>query len=257
MALSLSIIFPKDKYYSVFKAIVRIEMPISVLTIALYTYKQPKMMDQLAQEDGIIEGLSALALVVAAVIWLVYSFVAIKNKAWLDVIISLTMTVIFFIIGMEEISWGQRIFGIESNQFFLENNMQNETNPHNLNTPLSETVYYSVGAATLIVLPFFQEQITKLFKAIKLGSITHFLPSKWLFVPMTMIISITGYRTLTAKVVLFTLAFSLMVLISYMAKYIKSHKRSMSSITILTLGAFMTSAILFANIYKSRSLRYS
>ena len=132
-------------------------MPISVLTIAFYAYTQPKIMDQLAQEDGIIEGLSALALVAVAAVWLGYAFIAAKNKAWLDILISLVMAVIFFVIGMEEISWGQRIFNIKSSQFFLENNMQNETNLHNLNTPLSETVYYSVGAAVLIILPFFQK----------------------------------------------------------------------------------------------------
>ena len=39
----------------------------------------------------------------------------------------------FFIFGAgEEISWGQRIFGIESSEFFLAHNKQSETNLHNL-----------------------------------------------------------------------------------------------------------------------------
>ena len=33
---------------------------------------------------------------------------------------------------MEEISWGQRIFGIESPEWFLKHNRQVETNVHNL-----------------------------------------------------------------------------------------------------------------------------
>ena len=38
---------------------------------------------------------------------------------------------LFFGAG-EEISWGQRIFGIESSEFFSENNAQQETNLHNM-----------------------------------------------------------------------------------------------------------------------------
>lgn len=39
---------------------------------------------------------------------------------------------IFFFGAGEEISWGQRIFNIESSAFFMENNAQKETNLHNL-----------------------------------------------------------------------------------------------------------------------------
>ncbi|MES2663769.1 MAG: hypothetical protein V4629_10765 [Pseudomonadota bacterium] len=41
--------------------------------------------------------------------------------------------VLFFIFGAgEEVSWGQRILGIESNEFFETHNAQTETNLHNL-----------------------------------------------------------------------------------------------------------------------------
>ena len=42
------------------------------------------------------------------------------------------MAVLFFFAAGEEISWGQRIFNIQSGDFFLENNKQAETNLHNL-----------------------------------------------------------------------------------------------------------------------------
>lgn len=66
---------------------------------------------------------------------------------------------------------------------------------------------------------------------------------------MSMIISITGYRTLSAKVVLFAAVFSLVGLISYIAKYVKKRKLSMLFITILTLLSFITSAIIFADMF--------
>ena len=44
----------------------------------------------------------------------------------------LLLTLLFVFGAGEEISWGQRIFDIQSNEFFLEHNAQNETNLHNL-----------------------------------------------------------------------------------------------------------------------------
>ena len=44
----------------------------------------------------------------------------------------LLFSVAFFFGFGEEISWGQRSFDIESPFFFSENNLQNETNIHNL-----------------------------------------------------------------------------------------------------------------------------
>ena len=41
-------------------------------------------------------------------------------------------SIIFFFGFGEEISWGQRIFDIETPPFFSENNLQSETNIHNL-----------------------------------------------------------------------------------------------------------------------------
>ena len=41
-------------------------------------------------------------------------------------------SIIFFFGFGEEISWGQRIFNIETPNFFIENNLQSETNIHNL-----------------------------------------------------------------------------------------------------------------------------
>ena len=44
------------------------------------------------------------------------------------------MALIFIFGAGEEISWGQRIFNVESSEYFLENNAQGETNLHNMTT---------------------------------------------------------------------------------------------------------------------------
>jgi len=45
---------------------------------------------------------------------------------------TLGLGLVFLFGALEEISWGQRIFGIETPAYFVENNLQRETNLHNL-----------------------------------------------------------------------------------------------------------------------------
>ncbi len=59
--------------------------------------------------------------------------------------------VLFFGMG-EEISWGQRVFGIETPEFFAEANAQKETNLHNLvvgGTNINKLVFGKILAGGL------------------------------------------------------------------------------------------------------------
>lgn len=49
-------------------------------------------------------------------------------------IMSALLLLFMFFVGMEEISWGQRIIGIETSDFFMEHNHQRELNIHNLSS---------------------------------------------------------------------------------------------------------------------------
>ena len=60
-----------------------------------------------------------------------------------------------FYVFMEEISWGQRIFGFDSPDVFKQHNLQRETNLHNFlvgpySTLLKDIVEYTLAAALLI-----------------------------------------------------------------------------------------------------------
>ncbi len=87
---------------------------------------------KMVAEDGPFESLTALVLLGISLLFFVRFIKTAKtrNKYWivLNVLIILGA---FFGFG-EEISWGQRIFSIESGEFFSQNNLQNETNLHNL-----------------------------------------------------------------------------------------------------------------------------
>lgn len=85
-----------------------------------------------AQEDGVVEWLTVVALVLSFIVCVgrVKSLASSKNKLFVGVWVFLAM-VCFFGAG-EEISWGQRIFNVESSEWFKANNAQAETNLHNL-----------------------------------------------------------------------------------------------------------------------------
>ena len=52
-----------------------------------------------------------------------------------------------FLVGMEEISWGQRMFGVAPPAFFHDNSRQDEINIHNLGPiqVLLDYVYFAIG----------------------------------------------------------------------------------------------------------------
>ncbi|MCK3682619.1 hypothetical protein [Maribellus sp. YY47] len=114
-----------------FKIVLYIVIASSLLAITSFYFAEP-FYHKMVAEDGPFENLTALALLAISglsVARLVRQRNT-RNKFWviLNVLIVLGT---FFAFG-EEISWGQRIFGIQSGEYFMQNNLQGETNLHNL-----------------------------------------------------------------------------------------------------------------------------
>ncbi len=83
-------------------------------------------------EDGFIEYTTSLMLLLISILCVYRIFTISKGKSFLWKFGTLIFALLFFFGSGEEISWGQRIFNIESSEFFKENNAQAETNLHNL-----------------------------------------------------------------------------------------------------------------------------
>lgn len=83
-------------------------------------------------EDGVLEYFTSAMLFCAAMLslWRLL-FVRQGKGRWFIVTTGLSFLLMFFGAG-EEISWGQRIFNVESSEFFTSNNAQQETNLHNM-----------------------------------------------------------------------------------------------------------------------------
>jgi hypothetical protein len=82
-------------------------------------------MENLGDEDGFFENLTAICFLSAAIMFLI---TFLKKKE----IVYLLFFLVFLFGAGEEISWGQRIFNIATPDYFEENNLQDEINIHNL-----------------------------------------------------------------------------------------------------------------------------
>jgi hypothetical protein len=84
------------------------------------------------QEDGIVEWLTVLGLILGCIVCVRRFLQLIKHRTAWFLIVTIGLGLLLFFAAGEEISWGQRILGIKSSEFFKEKNSQGETNLHNL-----------------------------------------------------------------------------------------------------------------------------
>jgi hypothetical protein len=138
---------------------------ILVLIIFLIAYGlfffQPSYLDIYLEEDGIVEWLTVAGLI-ACVFVCIYRFVnLLRKRGWWFLTVTLVLALLLFIAAGEEISWGQRILGIKSSEYFLKNNAQGETNLHNLvvngvkiNKLVFSIILIAVLGIYLVIIPF-------------------------------------------------------------------------------------------------------
>lgn len=103
---------------------------IIVSTVFLFYYSSSDY-NLFVKEDGIIEYFTAFFLLSVSIYSINKLLKTAKVISSKNIGIILFSIIFFFGFG-EEISWGQRIFNIETPNFFIENNLQSETNIHNL-----------------------------------------------------------------------------------------------------------------------------
>jgi hypothetical protein len=115
----------------------------------------PETARSLGEEDNLIEWLSFITLFLGlAMILSIFLKVHISLKDYpLTYLSLLFFAFLLFFMGMEEISWGQRIFGLQTPENF-NGNSQNELNLHNFVTTEADTLYFTGICLLLIILPY-------------------------------------------------------------------------------------------------------
>jgi len=112
---------------------------VAGMLIIAYIFLRPRLPEFFYIEDSFFETLTVLAALLSAIILSASirhqdGFAAIATK--------LILALLFFFFGMEETSWGQRLFGWETPAAFAELNYQSETNIHNLYNPYFDLLYF-------------------------------------------------------------------------------------------------------------------
>lgn len=101
------------------------------------------------QEDRLVEWASVFVFAAAGVAQLIH---AVKRRRAFDLLVALFL---LFVAG-EEMSWGQRLFGLTPPSYFLEHNTQQEMNLHNFGTvfggPKGPFTLVLIGYAVLLPL---------------------------------------------------------------------------------------------------------
>ena len=122
------------------------------------------------REDGLIEMSTALFLFATAVLSAFRLFKYFSDSSILWKLTTAGIAVLFVFGAGEEISWGQRIFDIESSEFFKDKNAQGETNIHNLvvggyklNQYIFTYLFMLVASIYLLIFPIFYRK-KKFFK---------------------------------------------------------------------------------------------
>ena len=114
----------------------------------------PAAFHAFAQEDRPLEWASALLLLFAAGL---IGTRALSARDRLSNFLGAGIGLALLVIGMEEISWGQRLLGFATPEGLAEMNWQSEFNLHNVQTDLSETLYYFGAGVFLLHLPLLRD----------------------------------------------------------------------------------------------------
>ena len=121
----------KDRYYKVVRTISIAIFPLLIGVILIIVWIDDKYYAYLTNEDNLVEWLTFACLVLAGLFSLLKAYRARKVGSryfWFYLLFGIGS----IILGFEEISWGQRVFQIESSEFFMENSDQQEINVHNV-----------------------------------------------------------------------------------------------------------------------------
>ena len=151
------------------------------VVISLVT--QPEWLNILLREDGPYESAGAVLLFVGSVIGAYAGVLALKKARPLGIVhlMLLALAVVLLFASLEEVSYGQRIFGFSTPSSFKSLNVQNEFNLHNVATGFTNRVFAFAALLGGFVLPIVascSRRVSYIFDRLRIP-----LPSCWVALP--------------------------------------------------------------------------
>ena len=129
------------------------------------------------QEDSPIEYATSICYFLSFVISFSIATTFFKRSLFLYSLLYFLLSICFIFVFGEEISWGQRIFSIETPEFFMTHNYQKEINLHNISGVPLHMLYIIIGfygAFAWLIIP-------QKIKARHISKVNLFVPGYSLF----------------------------------------------------------------------------
>lgn len=155
-------------------------------------------------EDGMIEWLTVFALVASAILMLKRAWSLKGIRPGLFLFVTVMAAAVFLFGAGEEISWGQRLFSIETPEWLAEKNKQSEMNLHNLvigGVSINKLVFSKLLGVVLlvylIVIPLLHRKNPGLARTIDALGIP--LPRTWHVIVWISVLIVTETLVATTK----------------------------------------------------------
>jgi len=164
--------------FSVTEKIVLTGVTIVLVTGFLLFYTDRSLFEKYVQEDGIAEWLTVAGLFLGSVVCF-KRFVKLfyKKSRWF-LAVTLGLSLFLFFAAGEEISWGQRIFGLSTPEYFQQHNAQQETNLHNLvvggvklNKLIFSVILVGLLSLFLVVVPWLYQKSAGIKKVLDASAV--------------------------------------------------------------------------------------
>jgi hypothetical protein len=148
---------------------------VTSLFIIFYAFLDLNALKSLLQEDGLVENTQALLYLLGSIVW-IYAFIIFRPETKIEKrrrLFYLLFMGFFLFLFLEEISYGQRLFGFTTPDSLREINLQDETNIHNIGSESTVLLIHILHALLLailgIVIPFLNlvsKRFSSIFKRI-------------------------------------------------------------------------------------------
>lgn len=144
----------------------------------------------LYREDGLME----TATVILALLSSILLFLSSKRFEKFTCKAVVTMALFLILFALEELSWGQRLFGLKTPEFLKQINQQKETNIHNIVNFLIPLLYV-IFFASLSMIFFFREKILdRISGSGKLSGLKKIIPDRSFYYFGYIFLFLAGYN---------------------------------------------------------------
>jgi len=208
---------PASQQYALFKSFATLAVPVFAIFAVVTLLVNPNLAEVLVRENHAFENMQAWFLFTGAICMLITAIRLLKAGRKLEAAGAAVVFLALLAITGEEISWGMWIFHEHTNAFFHQFNSQDETNLHNMDTFLSEDLYYFGSFFLLVMVPFFKDSIVRLFAKFKLESLATLLPSTWIMLPWTVMAGFLAAYSYMQTTILLGFFGSVLVLVHTLA----------------------------------------